>query len=236
MVSKGNSQAYAQIRRSTRLGTAFVSGPGPIPVPLGKQIKMQVLVLQTSLRDAGSASRSLVDTYLSALRTQHPDVAITVRDLAAQPVPHLPAALVPVQLGLSEGADESAALAEELIVELERADVVVLGVAFYNFTISSALKAWFDHVVRVRRTFAYGAEGPIGLLPTGKKAIAFVASGGVYSTGPAAPMDLAVPYLRTIFGFIGITDVEVVRAEAQADPVAGSEALEGAAEKARQIA
>ncbi|WBO23311.1 FMN-dependent NADH-azoreductase [Sphingomonas abietis] len=197
---------------------------------------MQVLVLQTSLRGADSASRALVDTYLNTLQAHHRDVTITVRDLASQPIPHLPAALIPVQLGLSEGADESAALAEELIVELERADIVVIGVAFYNFMISSSLKAWSDYVVRVRRTFVYGAEGPIGLLPAGKKVIAFMASGGVYSAGPAAAMDLAIPYLRTIFGFIGITDVEVVRAEAQADPTAGPVALDRALEAARLFA
>lgn len=197
---------------------------------------MNILVLQTSLRGSDSASRMLVEAYLSTLQTRHPDVTITVRDLASRPVPHLPAELIPVQLGLVEGTDESAALAEELIGELERADIVVIGLAFYNFMVSSALKAWSDYVVRARRTFTYGAEGPVGLLPAGKKVVAFMASGGVYSAGPAAALDLATPYLRTVFGFIGITDVEVVRAEAQADPVAGSAARENALVTARLLA
>ncbi|GBR00086.1 FMN-dependent NADH-azoreductase [Gluconacetobacter sacchari] len=197
---------------------------------------MHILVLQTSLRGSDSASRTLVDAYLGALKAQQPDVTIKVRDLAAQPVPHLPAELIPVQLGLAEGTDEHAALAEELIVELEQADIIVIGVAFYNFMISSTLKAWSDYVVRSHRTFAYGANGPVGLLPAGKKVIAFMASGGVYGVGPAAAMDLAIPYLRTIFGFIGINDVEVVRAEAQADPVAGLASLESALAAAKMLA
>lgn len=196
---------------------------------------MRVLVLQTSLRGSDSASRLLVDAYLDALRAKHPDAVVTVRDLAAQPVPHLPAEMIPVQLGLAEGTDAVALLAEELIGELEQADIVVIGVAFYNFMISSALKAWSDYIVRARRTFVYGADGPVGLLPAGKKVIALMASGGVYGAGPAATMDLAIPYLRTIFGFVGITDLQVVRAEAQADPAAGAASLEQAVTEARRL-
>jgi len=197
---------------------------------------MQVLVLHTSLRDSDSASRSLVTAYLQALLDKHPEASITVRDLAAQPVLHLSAEMIPVQLGSPQGASKASQLADDLITELEQADIVIVGVAFYNFMISSSLKAWSDLITRKGRTFAYGAEGPVGLLPSGKKVIAFMASGGVYSSGPAQQMDLAIPYLKAIFGFVGIRDVVVVRAEAQADPVAGPASLETALVAARQLA
>jgi len=196
---------------------------------------MHILVLHTSLRGSDSASRTLVETSLQAHLDKHPDAVVMVRDLTAHPLPHLSAELIPVQLGLTDGASEAAALAEELVSELEQADIVIIGVAFYNFMISSTLKAWTDYIVRKGRTFAYGEEGPVGLLPAGKKVIAFVASGGVYSSGPAQQMDLAVPYLRTVLGFIGIQDVVIVRAEAQADPVAGPISLENAVSTARQL-
>jgi len=186
---------------------------------------MRIQVIQTSLRGSDSASRKLVEAYLETARTRYADIEIAVRDLAAQPIPHLPAELIPVQLGLTQDHDEYAKLAEELISELERADIIVIGAAFYNFMISSSLKAWTDYITRSGRTFTYKENGPVGLLPRGKKLLIFVASGGIYSDGPAQQLDLAVPYLRTIFGFLGINDVEVVRAEAQANPIAGAQSL-----------
>jgi FMN-dependent NADH-azoreductase len=197
---------------------------------------MRVLVLQTSLRGDDSASRKLVDSYLSALRARGETVDVTVRDLAAEPIPHLPAELVPVQLGLAKGEGASAALAEQLITELESADVIVIGLAMYNFTVPSTLKAWLDHIMRVRRTFVYQAGGPVGLLPAGKKVVALLASGGVYSEGPAQAMDLATPYLHVAFGFVGIKDIEIIRAEAQAAPEIGAVSLDKAVEAAARLA
>ncbi|MGO4568765.1 FMN-dependent NADH-azoreductase [Rhizobium sp. 2YAF20] len=119
---------------------------------------MRALVLQTSLRGAESASRVLVQSYLTAFLENHPDAQVSVRDLAAEPLPHLSAELVPVQLAMQEGTSPSAVLAEELIAELEQSDIIVVGIAMYNFTIPSTLKAWLDHVIRVKRTFTYGAN------------------------------------------------------------------------------
>ncbi|MGO4569601.1 NAD(P)H-dependent oxidoreductase [Rhizobium sp. 2YAF20] len=82
----------------------------------------------------------------------------------------------------------------------------------------------------------YGEQGPIGLLPTGKKVVALIASGGVYSSGPAQGMDFISPYIRNIFGFIGITDVEIVRAEAQANPNLGKDSLKLGVEAAEHLA
>lgn len=178
---------------------------------------MNLLAINTSLDADTSATRGMVAAYVARLVGGNADALVVERDLAADPVPHLVPALVPVQLGMTDGGG-AAALADTLIEELEAADVVVLGLPMYNFTVPSSFKAWLDHVIRAGRTFTYEGGAPKGLVPAGKKVVAFIASGGVYTSGPAQPFDFTEPYLRAILGFIGLTDVTVVRAEGQAVP------------------
>ena len=121
------------------------------------------------------------------------------------------------------------ALSDALVDELAAADVVVLAVPMYNFGLPSSLKAWIDHIVRPGRTFSYGEKGPEGLLK-GKKAVVVVARGGVYSEGPAQQLDFQESYLRAVLGFIGITNVHVVRVEGVA---MGEEALKNAMASAK---
>jgi FMN-dependent NADH-azoreductase len=102
------------------------------------------------------------------------------------------------------------------------ADILVLAVPMHNFGPPSTLKAWIDHVVRVGRTLSYSQKGPEGMLK-GKRAILVLARGGVYSDGPARPLDFQEPYLRAILGFIGLTDIEVVRVEGIAVSAIGPE-------------
>jgi FMN-dependent NADH-azoreductase len=90
--------------------------------------------------------------------------------------------------------------------------VVVIGTPMYNFSIPSTLKAWIDRVAVAGKTFRYGANGPEGLAG-GKRVIIVSARGGIYSEGPAEAMDFQEDYLRKVFGFLGVTDVEIVRAE-----------------------
>ena len=180
---------------------------------------MKLLVINTSLDTNTSATRALVAAYVARLIGDHDDVEVTERDLVTRPVPHLPPALVPVQLGLAKSdTTPAAALADTLIGELEAADVIVLGLPMYNFTVPSSFKAWLDHVIRAGRTFTYEGGAPKGLVPAGKRVVAFIASGGVYTSGPAQPLDFVEPYLRAVLGFIGLTDISVVRAEGQAVP------------------
>jgi FMN-dependent NADH-azoreductase len=176
----------------------------------------QLLVLHNSLNPATSASRAMTEAYLASYRVLHPDVRVIERDLAAEPLPHLPAAILPSLFGQTPQAGpeaEAAALSDALIAELEQSDVIVLGAPLYNFTIPSTLKSWLDYVIRGGRTFRYTESGPQGLLPPGKRVLLFTASGGVYSQGPAAGLDHLVPYLKVVLGLIGLTDIEVVRAE-----------------------
>jgi FMN-dependent NADH-azoreductase len=158
-----------------------------------------------------SVSRELAREFVATWRTANADGTVVYRDLAAfTPAPisqaWVHAAFTPPD---SRSAEQKALLApsDELIRELESADEIVIGVPMHNFSLPASLKLWIDQIVRSGRTFAYGATGPAGLLK-GKKATLLVASGGVYSPGtPAAAFDFGEPYLKTILGFIGITDV-----------------------------
>lgn len=162
-----------------------------------------------------SITRELTREFAATWKAAHPDGTVTYRDLAAEPSapidqPWVHAAYTPADARTTE---QKALLAhsEERIQELESADEIVIGVPMHNFSVPAALKLWIDQVVRAGRTFSYGAGGPKGLLLPGKKATLLVASGGVYSPeSPAAAMNFVEPYLKTILGFIGITDVRII--------------------------
>ena len=186
---------------------------------------MNILVLHTSLSVDQSATRAMTSAYLADVLVAHPGATVTEHDLALHPVPHLPPELVAVQFGAAPThATAATELAETLIAQLEAADLIIIGAPMYNFTVPSTLKAWLDHVIRAQRTFSYATGAPKGLLAPGKKVVAMIASGGVYSQGPAQGMDFVVPYLRAVLGFIGLTDVEIIRAEGQANSEAAPQA------------
>lgn len=186
----------------------------------------KILHINSSVRNNGSISRKVTEEFLNKWKAKEADVVITERDLAAHPLPHL----TEQTLGAFFTPDENrsaeqkqiAALSESLVKELFDADVIVIGAPMYNFSITSGLKAWVDHVARAGVTFKYGENGPVGLL-TGKKVYIFTASGGVYSQGPAAVMDFAGTYLRAVLGFIGLTDVEIIHSEGLATGDVGVE-------------
>ncbi len=175
---------------------------------------------------ASSISRELTREFVGNWKNAHPGGKVIVRDLAANPPKpvdqswiygaHTPAdALQPDQKALL-------AYSEECIAELEQADEYVIGVAMHNFSIPSVLKLWIDQVVRGGRTFAYGPNGPKGLL-SGKKATVLAATGGVYQAGsPYAAFNFIDPYLTTILGFIGITDLTFVTAGGTAQLMSGT--------------
>jgi FMN-dependent NADH-azoreductase len=175
----------------------------------------QVLVLRASASGAASVSNKLIDGFLADLRGAEPAAAILERDLDAEPVPHITSQTL-AGIGRpapeTEAAIPTRALSDTLLAELVAADVLVIGAPMYNFGIPTPLKSWFDHVLRAGSTFRYTAEGPEGLLH-GKRAVVIATRGGSYSEGPAAAYDHALPHLRALLGFIGITDVEVAIAE-----------------------
>jgi FMN-dependent NADH-azoreductase len=165
---------------------------------------------------ASSVSRELTREFVSNWKASHPTGQVIDRDLAANPPKPLDQATIYATFTPEEARQpeqkDLIAYSEEAIAELERADEYVIGVAMHNFSIPAVLKLWIDQVVRKGRTFSYGAEGPKGLL-SGKKATVLVATGGVYDSGsPYEAFNFIDPYLRTILGFIGITDVKFVTA------------------------
>jgi len=175
-----------------------------------------ILIVNSSPRGEQSRSHRIASRLVDDLTVLNPAVKVVVRDVAKHPIPHVGEAFVsgmflPPEQRTPE-QDAAIALSDTLIDELFAADLVVLAVPMHNFGPPSALKAWIDHVVRAGRTFSYSEKGPAGLLK-GKQAIVVVARGGVYSEGPMKALDFQESYLRSVLGFIGITDVRVVRVE-----------------------
>ena len=146
-------------------------------------------------------------------QNQNSGTEVIHRDLAANPVPHLSAETFQgFMLQESERSDiqkEVAGLSDSLIGELQEADVLVLGLPMYNFSLPSTLKSWFDHIARAGITFRFTENGPEGLLK-GKKAYVLAARGGLYQ---GTPMDTQTGLVRHFLKFIGIEDVEFVYAE-----------------------
>ncbi|WP_340119077.1 NAD(P)H-dependent oxidoreductase [Pelagibius sp. 7325] len=174
----------------------------------------KVLIVTSSASGAASVSNQLVHEAVAALRRHDPGLQTVERDLGSNPVPHLTADGVAALRAEPGNAVQAAArkLSDTLVAELQAADTVVIGAPMYNFGIPSTLKAWFDHVLRAGVTFRYTEAGPQGLLE-GKRAVVVLTRGGLYSEGPAQALDAQEPHLRTLLGFIGITDVTFVRAE-----------------------
>ncbi|MCA1972203.1 MAG: NAD(P)H-dependent oxidoreductase [Caenispirillum sp.] len=177
---------------------------------------MTLLHLDSSPLAGASASRRLTAAIVAAAQEADPALAVVYRDLAAAPPAHLGGdALAPRGLPadqLTEAQKAEAAVTEELIAEFLAADVIVVGAPMYNFSIPSQLKTWIDRVAAAGRTFKYTEAGPVGLAG-GKTVIVASTRGGLYSEGPASAMDHQESYLKTVFAFLGITDVRFVRAE-----------------------
>ena len=184
-----------------------------------------VLVITSSANGESSVSGRLATRFIDQLRSRHPGLGVVVRDVGAEPVPHLTANTVAAIKGTPASAAEIAAreLSDTLIAELEAADLIVIASPMYNFGMSSTLKAWFDHVLRAGVTFRYTESGPEGLLK-GKKAVLIQSRGGLYSEGPAAAMNAQESHIQTLLGFAGIDDVTFVRAERLAFGLEAAEA------------
>jgi FMN-dependent NADH-azoreductase len=198
-----------------------------------------ILLIESSPRGSDSYSHQAARSIVNELQTRNPGAKIVVRDLGQNPPPHVGLPFITGMYAAPEqrtpDQTESLAYSDTLIDEILGADTVVLAVPMHNLGISSRIKAWIDHVVRVGRTFSYGADGPQGLVKD-KSAILVLASGGVYSNGSMKAFDFVEPYLRTFLGFIGITDVDVVRVEGVAVSAIGPEkALAAAKTQSEQI-
>ena len=168
------------------------------------------------LASDASFSRQLTTEFVQHWQLTHPDGKLITRDLVTTKLQPLTAewigAAYTPEASLSPSQKAVLALSNQLIAELEAADEYVIGVAMHNFSIPSVLKLWIDQIARAGKTFSYQDGTPAGLLRN-KKATFFIASGGVYDQGtPMAVMNFVEPYLRSLFGFIGVTDTSFITA------------------------
>jgi FMN-dependent NADH-azoreductase len=188
----------------------------------------QILMIEASPRGRSSASRSVADSLAARLGELYPSATLIRRDLAAERLPHLDdITLRSISTKDPAEADrlkEAARRSDRLTDELLETDLLVIATPMWNFGIPSVLKAWIDLVVRPGRTFQYSGGGVLGLAKD-KKAILVLASGGVFSEGPWRPWDYVEPYLRQILGFIGIVDVQTIRAEGMNIPLLAGDAV-----------
>ena len=174
---------------------------------------MRILQVNSSARREGSQSTLLASAIVAQLRANEPGAAVTVRDLAHTPHPELDESTLQALFTPAEKQtqEQAARVAQDdtLIAEIQAADIVVLGVPMYNFGVPAQLKNWIDAISRAGVTFRYTEKGPEGLLK-GKQVYVALTRGGNYRNTPA---DTQVPYLKTVFTFLGLTDVHFVYAE-----------------------
>lgn len=192
---------------------------------------MKILQVNSSARAEGSHSTKLANALVERLSATQPQAVVTVRDLGRTPHPMLDetalqALFTPAEQRTSEQAAR-VALDDALIAEIQSAEVVVLGVPMYNFGVPAQLKSWIDAISRAQVTFRYTEQGPEGLLK-GKKVYVVLTRGGLYRN---TPTDTQTPYLKTLFGFLGMTDVQFMYAEGLA---MGPEAEQAALVSAQQ--
>lgn len=174
---------------------------------------MKILQINASARREGANSTKVANRVTERLQAANPGAAVTLRDLAANPVPVLDETMLGALFTPAEqrSAEQAAAVAtyDALIAELQAHDAIVLGVPMYNFGVSSQFKSWIDAVARAGVTFQYTATGPQGLVK-GKTVYVAFARGGLYRD---TPNDSQTPYLKSVLGFLGMTDVRFVFAE-----------------------
>lgn len=176
---------------------------------------MNILHIDASASDGETShTRRLSKELVERLKVAKADATVVYRDLVANQLPHVDMTIRHAWLPENGGDPAFASTLDRskaLVEELKAADVLVIGSPMYNFSVPSTLKAWIDHVAIAGQTFGYTAEGPRGLLSG--KAYLLLSSGGVYSQGPFALNDHLATYLEAILRFLGISDIETIRAE-----------------------
>jgi FMN-dependent NADH-azoreductase len=184
-----------------------------------------LLKLDSSPMGDHSISRKLTTKFAETWLETHSGGKVVERDLTTLNLPVVDAFWIAAahtpESNRTATQIKALAASDSLINDLKQADEYVFGVPMHNFSIPSTLKLWIDQVVRAGKTFSYGATGPKGLL-TGKKVTLLLASGGEYGKGSAmASFDFVTPYLQTVLGFIGITDVTIIAASGTAQLMSG---------------
>lgn len=193
---------------------------------------MQILHIDSSITGSNSITRELTADIVASLKQANPEAQVDYLDLALNAPSHLSAQSLGFRTGQAAATEierQENAVSEALVSQFLAADVIVVGAPFYNFTIPTQLKAWLDRIAQAGRTFQYTATGPVGLAGD-KKVIVASARGGAYSSSEAGQaMEHQESYLKVMFGFMGVTDVTIVRAEGVAmGPEAKAAAMQAA--------
>lgn len=197
---------------------------------------MKLLHIDTSILGANSASRQVSAKVVERLKAVTPDLSVTYRDLAAEPLSHLSGAHLAAAQGVvpeSSELQKDISAGQAALDEFLAADVVVIGAPMYNFTMPSQLKAWIDRIAINGKTFRYTAAGPEGLAGS-KRVIIAISRGGFYGAGaPTAAFEHLETYLKGVFAFIGVTNAEFIVAEGlNIGPEQREKALQGAIQAA----
>ena len=202
---------------------------------------MKLLHIDSSALGDASVSRQLTASIVESFRKAEPGVEIIRRDLVEQPLDHLNGELLQVVKfrnldGLNARQRAELEQTDALVDEFLAADVVVIGAPMYNFSVPTQLKAWIDRIAQAGRTFRYTENGPVGLAG-GKKVVIASSRGGVYSTSDTMrALDHQESFLRTVLGFMGVTDVTVIRAEGVGmGPEARAKALDAAGREIEEL-
>lgn len=172
-----------------------------------------ILHVISSPSGENSVSIKLGNAIVNKLMSENPGSTVTEINVARDPFPHMEENLIKATRSSAAPSDgEALRRSDEAVRQVQEADIIVIGVPLFNFSIPSTLKSWLDNIVRPGVAFTYSEKGVQGLI-TGKQVYLAVASGAIYSEGPMKDYDFAAPYLEKVFGFIGVTDITTVRAE-----------------------
>ncbi|MFD2262039.1 FMN-dependent NADH-azoreductase [Lacibacterium aquatile] len=199
---------------------------------------MNILHVDSSPLGQNSVSRVVSAKIVAELQAAHQGAKVSPRDLAVTTPNHLTGEMLfaAADQDLAPELKAELAFSDELIDEFLAADIIVVGAPMYNFSVPSQLKAWIDRIAKAGRTFRYTENGPEGLAK-GKRVIVASSRGGIYSEGPAAAMDHQEAYLKAVFAFLGVSSVEIVRAEGIAlAPDAREKAIAKAGADAQKLA
>jgi len=195
---------------------------------------MKILNIITSVGGENSNSLKLGNAIIDKLVNANPESTVITRNLVSSPLPHYGETHLKTLFLRQEDEQPEAAyvreLSNKLLEELLQANVLIISLPMYNLGIPSSLKAWIDHVNIIGKTFSYGEHGPEGLVK-GKKVFLVISSGGVYSGGPMQAYDFTESYLTTILGFMGMTDITILRVEGTAIPGLKETALQRSIEE-----
>ncbi|MCV2485291.1 NAD(P)H-dependent oxidoreductase [Flavobacterium sp. SH_e] len=202
-------------------------------------MSQKILQILTSTNGENSFSNQLSNAVIEKLKAVNPSSTVQTLDLSKTPLPyltgsHISAVYTPAETH-SEEQKSALKYSDDAIENLLESDVIVIGVPLYNFGIPAVLKGWIDQVARAGKTFSYADGSPKGLV-NNKKVYLSIASGAIFSEGPYKSYDFSESYLRTVFAFLGMTDVTTFRVEGTAIPDFAENALPKALSSVEEFA